>query len=153
MLKKRLQFRMNNYFVQLFHNKYLIVPVLTWFFIQTFKVIWDLVTTKKFNFKRIMGAGGMPSSHTAVVMVITIMIGKDVGFGSYAFAATFIFSLIVMYDAAGVRRAVGKQAKVLNDIIQDHNMTNAQKLQEMTGHTPIQVTVGAIIGLIAGLLG
>lgn len=64
-----------------------------------------------------------------------------------------IFAFIVMYDAAGVRREVGNQAKVLNDIIQDHNMTNAKKLQEMTGHTPVQVMMGAIIGFIAGLIG
>ena len=71
---------MNEIFVQLFTNKYLIVPILTWFFIQTFKVIWDLVTTKKFNFKRILGAGGMPSSHTAVVMSLSTLIGKELAF-------------------------------------------------------------------------
>ena len=99
---------MNEYFAQLFTNKYLIVPILTWFFIQTFKVIWDLVTTKKFNFKRILGAGGMPSSHTAVVMSLSTLIGKEYGFNSPIFALSMVFAFVVMYDAAGVRRAAGK---------------------------------------------
>ena len=97
--------------------RYLIVPLLTLFAIQAFKVIWDLVTLKKFNFKRIVGAGGMPSSHSAIVMAITVMIGKDVGFEGWQFAVALVFSCVVMYDAAGVRRAAGKQAKLLNKII------------------------------------
>ena len=89
---------MNDFFVQLPKNKFLIVPVLTWFCIQVFKVIWDLVTTKKFNFKRILGAGGMPSSHTAIVVSLSVMIGKEFGFDSPIFALSSIFSFIVMYD-------------------------------------------------------
>ena len=144
---------MNNYFVQLFHNKYLIVPILTWFFIQTFKVIWDLVTTKKFNFKRIMGAGGMPSSHTAVVMSLSILIGKDFGFESPIFALSMVFAFVVMYDAAGVRRAAGKQATLLNKIIETPGLSDIEvheRLIEVLGHTPTQVIVGAIIGIIVG---
>ena len=86
---------MGNVFIQLIHNKYLYVPLLTWFFIQLFKVIYDLVTTKKFNFKRILGAGGMPSSHSAVVMAISILVGKEYGFDSSIFAISLIFSLVV----------------------------------------------------------
>ena len=108
---------------------------------------------EKFNFKKLMQAGGMPSSHTAIVVSLATLIGKDVGVDTPLFAVSVILACIVMYDAAGVRRAVGKQAKVLNDILMDHNMTGAQKLQEMTGHTPIQVMAGAVIGIIAGLLG
>ena len=88
--------------------KYIILPFLVWFFIQLFKVIWDLVTTKKFNFKRIMGAGGMPSSHSAVVTCLASMIGKSQGANSPIFALSVVFAFVVMYDAAGVRRAAGK---------------------------------------------
>ena len=86
--------------------KYLYVPFLMWFGIQTFKVIYDLITTKKFNFKRIMGAGGMPSSHSAVVTSLATLIGKNQGFDSPVFAISVIFAVVVMYDAAGVRRPI-----------------------------------------------
>lgn len=137
------------------HNKYIWVPFFTWLSIQVFKVIVDSIKSKKLNLRRLCGAGGMPSSHTAVVMVITIMIGKDVGFGSYAFAATFIFSLIVMYDAAGVRRAAGEQASLLNKIIETPGLSGLEvqkRLMEALGHTPIQVLVGAIIGIVVGAI-
>ena len=135
--------------------RYLIVPIATWFCIQLFKVIWDLVTTHKFNFKRIMGAGGMPSSHSAVVMVLTTMIGKQYGIDSAMFAMSAVFSAVVMYDAAGVRRAAGKQAKMLNKIAETPGLTGLEmqeKLVEVLGHTPIQVLVGATIGIIVGLI-
>lgn len=144
---------MNEIFVQLFTNKYLIVPILTWFFIQTFKVIWDLVTTKKFNFKRILGAGGMPSSHTAVVMSLSTLIGKEFGFNSPIFALSMVFAFVVMYDAAGVRRAAGKQATLLNKIVETPGLSDLEvqeRLVEVLGHTPTQVIVGAIIGIIVG---
>ena len=146
---------MNKFFTQLFHNKYLIVPIITWFSIQTFKVIWDLVTTKKFNFKRIMGAGGMPSSHTAVVMSLSTLIGKEFGFDSPFFALSMVFAFIVMYDAAGVRRAAGKQATLLNKIVETPGLSELEvqeRLVEVLGHTPTQVIVGAIIGIIVGLV-
>jgi hypothetical protein len=142
-----------NIFNQLIHNKYIYIPLLTWFGIQLFKVIWDLVETKKFNFKRIMGAGGMPSSHSAVVMALTVMIGKTAGFDSYNFAVSLVFSCVVMYDAAGVRRAAGKQASLLNKIVETPGLTGVQvqeRLVEVLGHTPFQVFVGAIIGIIVG---
>ena len=89
-------------------NKYIVVPMLLWFGIQVFKVIYDLITTKKFNFKRIMGAGGMPSSHSAVVVGLATLIGKYEGVNTPIFAVALIFSFIVMYDAAGVRRKVSR---------------------------------------------
>ena len=134
-------------------NKYLYVPFFVWLCIQTFKVIYDLVTTKKFNFKRIIGAGGMPSSHSAIVMVLSTMVGKNYGFDSVIFAMSLIFSCIVMYDAAGVRRAAGKQATLLNKIVDTPGLTGLQvqeRLVEVLGHTPVQVFVGAIIGIIVG---
>ena len=141
--------------IQIFTNKYIYIPLLTWFFIQLFKVIWDLVETKKFNFKRILGAGGMPSSHSAVVMALATLVGKNVGFDSPVFALAVIFAFVVMYDAAGVRRAAGKQAKLLNKLVETPGLTGVQvseKLVEVLGHTPLQVLVGAIIGIIVGCI-
>ena len=142
-------------FQKVIYNKYLYVPLLVWFCIQTFKVITDLIRTKKFNFKRIMGAGGMPSSHSAVVATLTTLIGQEYGVESGIFAMSCVFSAIVMYDAAGVRRAAGKQATLLNKLVE--NATNSgivvsEKLVEVLGHTPLQVLVGAIIGVLVGLL-
>lgn len=135
--------------------RYILVPFLTWFCIQVFKVIWDLVETKKFNFKRILGAGGMPSSHSAVVVSLTTMIGRSQGVTSPMFAISLIFAMVVMYDAAGVRREAGKQAHLLNEIINTPGLSDVEvkeKLVEALGHTPVQVLVGAIIGLIVGLI-
>lgn len=144
-----------DFFTEFITNKFIYVPLLTWFGIQLFKVIWDLVTTKKFNFKRILGAGGMPSSHSAVVVSLATLIGRDSGFGSSIFALSVIFAFVVMYDAAGVRRAAGKQAKLLNQLIETPGLSGLQvseKLVEVLGHTPFQVFVGAIIGIIVGCI-
>ena len=146
---------MENSFMAFIQNKYIYVPFLLWFGIQLFKVIYDLVTTHKFNFKRILGAGGMPSSHSAVVVGLATLIGKDVGVGSPMFALSLVLAFVVMYDAAGVRRAAGKQAKLLNKIIETPGLTSvevSEKLVEVLGHTPKQVLVGALIGLIVGLI-
>ncbi|CDC31918.1 acid phosphatase/vanadium-dependent haloperoxidase related protein [Clostridium sp. CAG:508] len=97
----------------------------------------------------------MPSSHSGVVISLTTMIGKNVGINSPLFAVALIFSFIVMYDAAGVRRAAGKQAKLLNKIVETPGLTSLQvseRLVEVLGHTPVQVIVGAAIGVIVGLL-
>ncbi len=144
-----------NIFMQIITNKFIYVPFLTWFAIQLFKVIWDLVTTKKFNFKRILGAGGMPSSHSAVVCSLATLIGRSNGFESPLFALSVIFAFIVMYDAAGVRRAAGKQAQLLNKLVETPGLSGVQvseKLVEVLGHTPFQVLVGAIIGIIVGCI-
>lgn len=146
---------MSNTFMMFVTNKYIYVPIILWFCIQLFKLIYDLCTTKKFNFKRIIGAGGMPSSHSAVVTSLATLIGKNMGVDSPIFALALMFAFVVMYDACGVRRAAGKQAKVLNDIVNTPGLSTVQvqeKLQEALGHTPIQVFVGAIIGLIAGAI-
>lgn len=133
--------------------RYLVVPFATWFFIQLFKLIYDLITTKQFNFKRILGAGGMPSSHSAVVTALATMIGISQGIESPMFAISVIFAFVVMYDACGVRRAAGKQAEVLNEIVNTPGLSGVEvtgKLQEALGHTPTQVFVGAFIGFIVG---
>lgn len=135
--------------------KYIALPLLVWFCIQLFKFIYDLIKTRKFNFKRILGAGGMPSSHSAVVTCLSTLIAKSQGIDSSVFGVAVIFSCIVMYDAAGVRRAAGKQAKLLNKIVETPGLSGVQvteRLQEVLGHTPMQVIVGAIIGIIVGLI-
>ena len=136
-------------------NKYVYIPLIVWFSIQTYKVIYDLIKTKKFNFKRIMGAGGMPSSHSAVVTSLATLIGKYQGVDTPIFAISLTFAMIVMYDAAGVRRAAGKQASLLNKIVETPGLSGVQvqeKLVEVLGHTPLQVIVGATIGIVVGLL-
>ena len=141
--------------VAMLNNKYLYIPFGVWFSIQFFKVICDLITTKKFNFKRIMGAGGMPSSHSAVVVSLATLVGKYEGVDTAIFAVSVIFAFIVMYDAAGVRRAAGKQAKLLNKIIETPGLSYLEvqeKLVEVLGHSPMQVIVGAVIGIIVGLI-
>ena len=146
---------MENNFIIFITNKYVYVPIILWVCIQTFKVIYDLCTTKKFNFKRILGAGGMPSSHSAVVTSIATLIGKYQGVDSAIFGLALMFAFVVMYDACGVRRAAGKQAKVLNEIVNTPGLTGVEiqgKLQEALGHTPVQVFVGALIGIVAGLI-
>lgn len=144
-----------NSFTAFIQNKYIYIPFLLWFGIQLFKLIYDLVTTKKFNFKRIMGAGGMPSSHSAVVVGLATLIGKYEGVSSPIFALSFIVAFVVMYDACGVRRAAGKQAALLNKLVETPGLTGVQvseKLVEVLGHTPVQVFVGALIGVVVGLI-
>ncbi len=146
---------MENNIIAFLQNKYIYIPFLLWFGIQTFKVIYDLVTTHKFNFKRILGAGGMPSSHSAVVVGLATLIGKYEGVGSSIFAVSLVLAFVVMYDAAGVRRAAGKQAKLLNKLIETPGLSTGEvqeKLVEVLGHTPLQVIVGALIGLGVGLI-
>lgn len=97
----------------------------------------------------------MPSSHSAVVTGLATMVGKTAGTDSYVFAMSVIFAVVVMYDAAGVRRAAGKQAKLLNKIAETPGLTGvemSEKLVEVLGHTPVQVFVGAVIGIIVGLI-
>ena len=144
-----------NDFNKFINNKYIYVPLILWFFIQLFKLLYDLVKTKKFNFKRILGAGGMPSSHSAVVTSIATLIGKYEGVDSSIFALSLIVAFVVMYDACRVRRAAGKQAALLNKLVETPGLTRMQvseKLVEVLGHTPVQVFVGAAIGIISGLV-
>lgn len=140
---------------QVVTNKCLIIPLLVWFFIQLFKFLTDFFINKKINIRRLMGAGGMPSSHSAVVCSLSSCIGKVYGFDSGIFAISIIMAFVVMYDAAGVRRAAGKQARILNKIIETPGLSTIQvqeRLVEVLGHTPVQVFVGAIIGFAAGAI-
>lgn len=142
-------------FYQIINNKAITIPVILWFFIQVFKVITDLIVNKKLNVRRIVGAGGMPSSHSAIVTSLAVLVGKEYGFNSGIFAIALIMACVVMYDAAGVRRAAGKQATIINKILDTPGLSTEEvqeKLVEALGHTPIQVFVGALIGIIVGML-
>lgn len=132
--------------------KFLIIPVFAWFTVQIFKLLSDAVVNKRVNFRRFVETGGMPSSHSAVVTSLMTAIGLSEGFTSPVFAVSFVFSFIVMYDAAGVRRAAGKQASILNQLISSKQVKvdTKEKLKELLGHTPIQVFWGAVYGIVVG---
>lgn len=125
------------------------------FLIQGYKGLADFVATRRWNLRRFVETGGMPSSHAASVSSLTTLVGLREGFGSLLFGVTLFFSLIVMYDAAGLRRAAGRHAAVLNRLI-DHNFKNpeesAHKLMELLGHTPLEVLIGALIGVGSAML-
>lgn len=121
------------------------------FFAQVIKFILFTIKNRKVNFKIFSTTGGMPSSHSAGVMALSTMIGILQGYDSYLFATALGFSLIIMYDAAGLRRAAGKTAACLNKMMEDfyhHDLQSVGgKLKELLGHTPLEVFVGAIFGI------
>lgn len=133
----------------LWSNKCLWIPVITWFVVQTMKVIVELVQNKKLDVRRWWGSGGMPSSHSALVCSLATSIGLTEGVGSAMFALSIAFAAVVMYDASGVRRAAGKQAKIINQLIESEgkNINVQEKLIELLGHTPLEVYVGAAVGI------
>lgn len=134
--------------------KYLLVPILSWISVQFIKFVTDVTKNKKINLRVLVASGGMPSSHSSVVTALMTLIGMNEGFNSILFAISFVFGLIVMYDAAGVRRAAGKQAGILNQLIYSNQVkidTN-EKLKELIGHTPKQVFVGALWGIALGII-
>jgi hypothetical protein len=143
-------------FQEILDNHILKITLFAWAIAQFLKVIVVLWTQKKWDFTRLVGAGGMPSSHSALVTSLATGVGKDFGFNSGEFALAFTIALIVMYDAAGVRRAAGKQAEVLNQLIDDlyHHGTefNRERLKELLGHTPVEVLAGAALGITIGIL-
>ena len=119
------------------------------FLVQGFKGLREYFRTRHWNLRRFVQTGGMPSSHAASVAALSTAVGLEEGFRSTLFGATLFFSLIVMYDAAGLRRAAGRQAEVLNRLIDEHfehPERNAQRLMELLGHTPLEVLVGALLG-------
>ena len=137
----------------IWQNSSIWIPVIIWFMVQSFKVIFELVKNKKINIRRIWGSGGMPSSHTALVCSLATVVAIREGVASSSFAIWVILAAVVMYDAAGVRRAAGKQARVLNQIIENEGDINVQeKLIELLGHTPKEVFVGAIVGVFVSIL-
>jgi uncharacterized protein len=144
-----------NSWKQLFSNNILWISILAWFIAQSLKVIITLITVRKLDIKRFVGSGGMPSSHSAFVVSLAVSIGETQGYNSPMFALAATFAMIVMYDAAGVRRAAGKQAAVLNDILaqlQSKRGVSDKKLKELIGHTPIEVIIGALLGILIAKL-
>lgn len=125
------------------------------FVVQGYKGFRTFFTTGRWNLRRFVETGGMPSSHAASVAALSTGVGLREGFGSSLFGATLFFSLIVMYDAAGLRRAAGRQAMVLNRLIDEHFKhpeEDAQRLFELLGHTPFEVLVGALLGAATATL-
>lgn len=135
--------------------RFLLAPLIAWTFAQASKVILTSVRQRRLNLRVLAETGGMPSSHAAIVMGLTTAIGKYSGVGTAQFAIALIFSFVVMYDAAGLRRAAGRQAAILNRLVEDlvhMRGMQEQRLRELLGHTPVEVLVGAVIGVVVGLL-
>ena len=135
--------------------RYLLPAFLAWAIAQVTKVLYTSIRQRRLNLRVLAETGGMPSSHAAIVMGLTSAVGRVDGVGSGTFAIALIFSFVVMYDAQGVRRAAGRQAAVLNRLVEDMvNMRGIQedRLRELLGHTPFEVLVGAGLGVTVGLL-
>lgn len=133
------------------HNTPLLAALAAWAIAQGAKILLTLLLERQLDLTRIVGTGGMPSSHSALTMALSFSIGKYWGFDSPYFAIALIFSFVVMYDAAGIRRAAGKQAEIINMLILHHQIPDMKKLKELLGHTPLEVAVGAILGIGIGL--
>lgn len=139
-------------------NYILNVSALSWFFAQVIKFFINWYIAKEFNFERLIGSGGMPSSHSAFVSALAVSTLKQCGYASPEFAIAICFAIVVMYDAMGVRRAAGEQAKRLNYLITEmsENISNPlavqANLKEFLGHTPLQVVAGSALGISIALL-
>ncbi len=146
-----------NLLTELTQNKILISAASGWVIAQVLKTIIHTWLTKSFVAERMVGGGGMPSSHSATVCALSTATAIQYGLGSFEFAIAAIFSLVVMYDAIGVRQEAGKQAKVLNDMIElfthmGKDIDIEKQLKEFIGHTPLQVFCGAVLGIITAFV-
>lgn len=143
---------------ELITNRILISAVTGWFIAQILKTLIHTIFSGQFNAERLVGSGGMPSSHSATACALTTAACCEYGVGSFEFAITLILAIIVMYDAMGVRRETGIQAKLLNDILETFEnmgrseLTAYDKLKEFVGHTPLQVLMGAILGVLTSIV-
>lgn len=136
-------------------NRTLWVPVTVSLAVQLWKFLWPLIFHRRFEPNQLWSTGGMPSSHSALVTALAASVGMHAGFGSPVFAASAVLALVVMYDAAGVRQAAGKQAQKINAIVEEllnGHPLNEEQLRELLGHTPLQVLVGGLVGALAGWL-
>ncbi len=145
-----------NYLADFGQNSVLWTSILAWFVAQVLKVIFVFIQHRKLDFSRMIGSGGMPSSHSSFSVALAMSVGFECGFSSVEFAICVCFALIVMYDAAGVRRSAGQQAKILNKIVEewergDFSHTET-KLKELLGHTPVEVVAGGVLGAIIAIL-
>lgn len=137
-------------------NQVLLVALLACLSSQAIKAIVELLKNGKLNFRYLFSTGGMPSAHSALVGSLATGVGLKSGWGSTEFAVAAIFAVIVMYDAAGVRQAAGKQARILNQLLDEffyeNKKFNEERLKELLGHTPVQVLVGLALGVTISLL-
>lgn len=145
-----------NMWDELLGNQLLVSAVLGWVVAQGLKTLIDFALNKSFNKERLVGSGGMPSSHSATVCGLTTAAVIKYGVGSFEFAISFVLSMIVMYDAIGVRRETGKQAKLLNSILMEDPLKLSaevlqERLKEYVGHTPLQVVAGALLGVFLAI--
>ena len=139
----------------IFYNAILVSAVTAWLIAQLLKVVVNLALVRKLNFQLLLSSGGFPSSHSATVSALALGIGKYYGWASPIFAVSAVYGMVVMYDAAGVRRAAGKQAEVLNQLVENLYLGSdlaQERLKELIGHTPFEVFGGVIVGIIVGLL-
>lgn len=143
----------------IFNNKILDVTFIAWFIAQFYKVLETIFIDKEFNIKRFFETGGMPSSHSSTVSCLTTCIGIMYGTDSPYFAISIVFSGIIMYDAAGIRRAAGKQARIVNKMLEEFPFKlgigqkfSDERLKELLGHTPFEVLIGTILGILIGFL-
>ena len=140
---------------QVFSNAYLWLPLLTGIGVQLYKFVYHWVRERSPNFEWLVATGGMPSAHAASVMALSTLVGLRHGFDSALFGVTLYFSLIVMYDAAGLRRAAGKQAAVINRMLKEfsefHRVPDT-RLRELLGHSPTEVLVGALLGVLVAVV-
>ncbi|MDD4893868.1 MAG: divergent PAP2 family protein [Candidatus Omnitrophica bacterium] len=141
--------------IQIGQNKVFIVTLYAWIIAQTIKVIIGVIRQKRFDFRWLIGTGGMPSSHAAGATCLAAILGFERGFNSDYFALAASFAIVVMFDAQGVRRSTGKQAHILNKIMDDiywQGKTSEGRLRELIGHTPIEVFAGALLGIAVAFL-
>lgn len=145
------------YLQDFLNNKILIAALVAWAIAQAIKAILYTIVNREFKFERLVGSGGMPSSHAATVCALTTAVAMQYGLGSFAFAISFVLSSVVLHDARGVRQEAGKQAVTITAII-DHLIKEGTiielpnwELKELIGHTPLQVLIGSIMGIGIGL--
>lgn len=144
------------YFGMLTRNPVIDCALLAWFLAQLIKVLLDLILLRRFDAGRFVSSGGMPSSHSALVVACTTAIGRLYGIHDAVFALSAVFSVVVMYDACNVRRSAGDTAKLVNQLLAHVEKLTAQDfaddLKEVMGHTPLQVLMGALLGLVVGFM-
>lgn len=146
---------MDNSVFSVFQNKVFLTTLIAWVFAQTIKILINSVKEKRFNFRWLVSTGGMPSAHSAGVMSLATAVGIQEGFDSTVFIATLMFALVIAFDAQGVRRATGQQAEILNKILEDiywRRKIQEDRLKELIGHTPFEVLVGSVIGIVIATL-
>jgi len=146
---------LSTFFSEISKNTIFLSAVTSWLIAQIIKIIIELFRTKKFKLSLILSSGGMPSSHTSFIIALAVSVGFQEGFDSVLFAIAGAISLVVMYDAQGVRRAAGKQAAIINTMLENIENTGIKvdkKLKELLGHSPIEVVFGAILGIIIASL-